>query len=286
MTHRYFVVLALACAGSLCAGPAGATAQIGGVINAIAGAGLCNDTQSVPNSTAQDSFALSAATACDGGSASGAVRGDAATASIGIKGSSSPSGSSSSQVAGQISFVDTWLLGVPTGTPQGIFTIPVTITLDGSVSPGAVLDNTFGRFMDYNLTISDAYNPLGVGGSFSALGSITASGTYAQTFTGSVNFTSWGPGGLLPSKATVELSMFIPDLVAGDLDFYNTASIALDLPPGFSATTSSGLPLTFATTTPPNDGVPEPLTLSIFAAGLVGAGFTRHRKAVRPTSAG
>ncbi len=285
MLGRYLCVLAMASATSLCPVEAGATAFIGGPISAIAGSGLCNDSHSVPTNTQQDSFTLSAATACAGGAASGAIRGDAATASVGIKASSSGNGIGSSQVAGQISFVDTWLLSVPTGTAQGFFNIPVSITLDGTVSSGAEFGPGFGRFMDYNLTISDAYAPLLPGSSFSALGSITATGTYAQTFNGSVNFYYWGPSSL-PSKATVELSLSIPGLYEGTVDFYNTAAIVLDLPEGFSATTSSGLPLAFTTAPPPTDGVPEPLTLSVFAAGLVGAGVIRRRKVARPKSAG
>ena len=48
----------------------------------------------------------------------------------------------------------------------------------------------------------------------------------------------------------------------GVLDFYNSAAASIQLPAGYSATTSSGLPLVFAP-------VPEPSLTALLAAGLV-----------------
>jgi hypothetical protein len=276
MIGRHLAMLTIACATSFCAGEAGATALIGGTVSTLAGSGTCNDNKTVSTSTSQDSFALNASTGCSGGSASGSIRGDAATASVGIKGSSSGNGFGSSEMAGEVTFIDKWLLNVPAGTAAGVIHIPVSITLEGNVSSGALFDTTFAGFMTYDLSISDFYAP---SNAFSAIGKITADGNYSETFNGSVNLTYWGPDSLAQTTADVEMTVFIPALIEGTVDFYNTASIALDLPDGFSATTSSGLPLDFATSTPPTDpgnGVPEPLTLSLFAAGLVGAAATRR----------
>jgi len=256
---------------------ANAAAFIGGTISSYAGTGACSDPKFVSNGTAQDTFVLNSAAACGGGSASGAIRGDAASASVGLFATSSGNGFGSSGVAGQVAFTDKWLLTVPVGTSVGYFNVPVSLKLDGSVSPGAVDDASFGRFLDYNLTISDLYNPLAPGNSFSALGKITTPGNFALTFDGSVNLYYWGPGSL-PTTALVEMSLFLPALFEGTVDFYNTASITLDLPAGYSATTSSGLPLNFASVpVDPPSGVPEPVTLALFSAGLAGAVAMRRR---------
>ena len=197
-------------------------------------------------STAQDTFALSAVTACNGGSASADARGDAATASVGLRGTSSGNGVGSSQAGGLVQFTDHWLLTPPVGTGTGtIINIPVTITLEGSVSAGAVFDAAFGRFLDYDLTISDKYGPLNPGGSFAALGRISASGVFSQTFSGSVDFYNSGSTAL-PMTAVVSMNLFLVSLQEGTVDFFDTASISMVLPSGFSATTSSGLPLVFA----------------------------------------
>jgi hypothetical protein len=271
-SHRYLSALAVACLATLVVSEAAATANLGGTVSVLAGSGSCHDNNQVPGNTLQDTFALSGATACSGGSASADLHAEAATGTIGLRASSAGNGFGSSNAAAQVQFTDYWLLNVPTGTASGTFiNIPVSIHLDGSVTPGAVFDASFGRFLDYNLTISDHYTTLSPGGSFSAFGRITSSGIFSQTFNGSVNFFYWGPGSL-PTRADVEMTLFLVSLFEGTVDFYNTARISLDLPPGFSATTSSGLPLQFA-------AVPEPETYAMLLAGLGLLGFvTRRRK--------
>ncbi len=174
MKVRYRSALAVVCLATCLANGAAATALIGGTMGAIAGSGVCNDTHSVPSGTAQDTFTLSSATACAGGSASGAVVGDAASASIGLLATSSGNGFGSSSIAGQVTFSDRWLLTVPAGTASGFINIPVSLALEGSISPGAVDDDIYGRFLDYSLTISDYYTALTPGSSFSAFGKLTA----------------------------------------------------------------------------------------------------------------
>jgi hypothetical protein len=268
MLGRHLPVLAIACLATVYCNEAGATATIGGVVGALANTGACNQSVSVPTDTFQDSFVLHTAAACGGGSASADLRGDAGTASIGIRGTSSGNGFGSSQASGAVLFTDHWLLTPPTGTADGTFiNIPVKLKLEGSISPGAVLDDTFGRFLDYNLTISDLYFALSPGSAFSALGKISASGTFSETFSGSVNFYNFGSTAA-PMTAVVEMSLFLPALLEGTVDFFNAASITMDLPPGFLATTSSGLPLDFAQA-PASVAEPEAGALMLVGLGLL-----------------
>jgi hypothetical protein len=235
-----------------------ATASIGGVISVVASSGVCGDSALVPGNTAQDTFLLSGNAACNGEFALVDLRGDAASASVGLLASASGNGFGSSQAAAQVSFTDHWLLTPPVGTAPGTsINIPVSLSLDGDISAGAVFHPGFGRFLDYNLKISDLYGPLSPGGLFSAIGSISATGPYSQTFNGSVNFFYFG-GTSLPMTAVVELSLSVPGLLEGTIDFYNTASVSIDLPPGFTATTSSGVPLDVA-------DVPLPTAPALFA---------------------
>jgi hypothetical protein len=63
----------------------------------------------------------------------------------------------------------------------------------------------------------------------------------------------------------------MPGLTEGALDFYNSAAASILLPAGFSATTSSGLPLVFAPTP-----VPEPSPAALLLAGLACVGLARR----------
>jgi len=119
----------------------------------------------------------------------------------------------------------------------------------------------FNRFLDYGLSVRDLYAGLSATTLFAANGAISTTGAFTQTFNGNVNFRYFGPGSALPMTAEVVANLFLPGLDEGVVDFYNTASISMQLPSGFSATTSSGLPLVFAP-------VPEPRTNAMMLAGL------------------
>ena len=243
----------LVCSALTLAGPAAATATMGGVISLIGGSGICNVSALVPLDTAQDNFLLSRATGCVGTSSDAQLRGSAATASVGMRAASSGNGLGSSQVAAQVYLADQWQISVPVGTPLGPLTLPVSLHLEGSISPAA-LEAGFGRFLDYGMNI-------GVFRSFSALsayGFITTTGAFAQTFNGSVTWQYTGQ----PLRASIELSLAMQGLNEGVLDFYNSAAASIQLPAGYSATTSSGLSLVFAP-------VPEPSPTALLAAGLV-----------------
>lgn len=244
----------LVCSALTWVGPAAATATIGGVVSLVGGSGTCNVNAWVPQDTAQDNFLLSRATGCVGTSSDAQLRGSAATASVGMRAASSGNGLGSGQVAAQVHLADQWQISVPVGTPLGPLTLPVSLHLDGSISPAAALNAQFGSFLLYTMSI-------GLPFSFSALaanGSITTTGAFAQTFNGTVTWQYRGQ----PLRAAIELDLAMPGLNEGVLDFYNSAAASIQLPAGYSATTSSGLPLVFAP-------VPEPSPTALLAAGLV-----------------
>jgi hypothetical protein len=93
-------------------------------------------------------------------------------------------------------------------------------------------------------------------------GSVTATGAFSRTVTGNINFNYYGPGGGLPTMAEVTMNLSLPGLNEGMVDFGNTASIAMVLPAGYSAVTSSGLVLDFAAP------VPEPASVAMLLGGL------------------
>lgn len=246
--------IGVGCCAMMLAGHAAAAATLGGTVSMGAGLGLCRDDRLVPLDTAQDSFALSGAASCGGGSVSADVKGDAATASIGLRASAVGNGSGSSQTAASVQFRDRWDITAAPGTGFGSVTVPVTLHLDGSISPSAVFHPGFGRFLDYNLSFGQP-NSFNV---FSAVGSVSAVGTFSQTFTGSVVL-PYGAG--QPLQADVILSLSVPGLLEGNVDFYNSASVSVLLPTGYVVRNSSGLQLFAAP-------VPEPATLPMLACGL------------------
>lgn len=259
-----FQRLVMTAIGCVVAGSAGATAQIGGGIGTsfTGGFGSCNRSQRVPLDTAQDSFALSLAASCDGGaaSASGALRGDAVSRSVGMQ----LAAAGSSSAAAEVRFFDTWLLTVAPGTLPGMFTMPVSFTLDGSVTPGAFA-RLGGIFLGYSFSTRDIYSGL-PSSSYAVAGNILSTGSFVQTFAGTVDFRYLGVGSSLQPTAEVEMILRAPQIEFGALDFFNSATASLVLPAGWSATTASGLALSL----PVAPAVPEPSSLALMLLGLVG----------------
>lgn len=257
--------LATACAGLACAGQALATANLGGVVSTsfTGGFGSCNKSQLVPQGTPQDTFALNLAASCDGGAAtaSGNLKANADTGTVGLK----LSANGGASAAAQVRYYDTWLVNVAPGTLPGTYTIPVTYKIEGSVTPGsfARLGN---QFLEYSISTRDFYAGLLPPSFYSATGKVTSTGSFLQTYAANVAFRYFGPGSALPMTAEVEIILTAPQIEHGTMDFFNTAAVGLSLPAGWSATTSSGLPLAFAT------AVPEPATGALLLLGLGGLG--------------
>lgn len=239
-----------------------ATANLGGVVSVLAGNGVCNASALVPGNTLQDSFQLDRSTTCAGGSASAEVRGSAATSSVGLRVASSGNGLGSSSAATQVQFSDQWTIAVPAGTPWGTINLPVALHLDGIVSPGAKVDpGSGGQFLQYALSIGQPY-------SFdvlSANGQVSTVGAFSQSINGVVGISYSGQ----PLKVAVAMNLIVTGLFQGSVDFYNTAAASMTLPAGYSASTSSGLPLVFAP-------VPEPSHGALLAGGLLALALVRR----------
>ena len=262
----------LACLASLCA-EVQATPLLGGSVSTAADTGRCRDDKQIPQTTQQDTFTLSGATACGGQSASVDLKGDAASASVGLKASASGDGNGSASAAAMVSLYDSWLIGVPLGTLPGLISIPVSLTLEGIISPGAL--NNLGSFLDYTMIINDHYLPQN---RLEASGKVTTTGSFAQTVSGDVAF-RYFDSAALPMTADISILLTMPQLIEGVLDFFNTASISMTLADGFSAFTSSGLPLQFdvaqSETAEPGVGV-----LLVAGLGLVRVLEGRRRRVV------
>lgn len=274
--------LAVAAALSVIAIQAGAASiypAIGGVVTTNASSGGCADTQIVPLNTVQNAFSLSAAATCGGQSATGSVTGTAATASVGIVGTSSGGTYGSAQMAGQVSLIDQWILTPPTTVGlASSFLMPVAINLDGLISADATYNPGFTGFLGYTLSVYDVYDALGAaGGLFSRTGLVTTTGAFNLHDTGtiSVNYIAG-----LPISVGVSLSLSIPGLTNGTVDFLHTGSIFAALPDGWTATTGGGSALDFGGGQPPVSSVPVPASLALmlcWTLGLAGAAARRRR---------
>lgn len=259
------------------AGLAHATAQLGGALSLGVNGG-CRFDALVPLTTLQDTFVLAGATpslpGCGGLSVSGALRGDAASPAVGLKivasGPNTPA-------AAQVSLVDEWIITPPAGTAAGPVLFPVILTLDGLVAPGSVFQAATGRFLDYTLAISDKYNGLDPLYKFRTDSQITTTGPASLSFSGTVAIRNYNTAAI-PMTAVVQLGLSVPNLLAGTVDVFNTASLTMTLPPGFTAVTSSGLPLRFATP------VPEPGTNALWALGLFAIGVAVRQRWKAPVA--
>jgi len=248
--------LSLAAFLLLAAVDANAVALTGGVVSLVGGSGSCNKSQLVPLDTPQDTFALLVSTACGGGSASGELRSDASSTSVGLHMTVSGTGA---QAAADVSLIDHWTIGVPVGTAAGtVFTLPASFRLEGDIASGSTFGLSFGRFLDYGISLGQLGSLSGI---LQRTGQVVSTGHFDQTFSGPVSFTYFGPG--VPTMADFEMQLFVFDLTQGDIDFSHTLSGSLTLPPGFTASSSSGTPLFVSSP------VPEPEAVSLMLLGLI-----------------
>lgn len=270
---RQGVRTALAATALLTGSLAQATALLGGTISLnMAGSGTCAFNASVPTTTPQDTFALSGATPalpiCGGRTMSAAMQGDAATPSVGLKLSASGPLTTGSAL---VKFIDEWTFTVPAGTPTGLVMFPVTFSLDGVVSPGATYAPAVRRFLDYTFALTDKSGFADPLQTFRVDGQVTSTGTLVQSWNGTIAIYNYNSPAL-PMTAVMELDLSIPNLLEGTVDFFNTASVRMSLPAGFTAHSSSGLPLF-----EPPAAVAAPATGGLLVLALCLVGVVRQR---------
>lgn len=126
-----------------------------------------------------------------------------------------------------------------------------------TVSAGATSQHP--SFLEYSLSMLNLSGGAGPQPTFSANDSVTATGAYAKTFNSALSVHYYGPGGGLQTTVQTAVQMMVFQLEHGTVDFYNTAFASLDLPAGWTAVTSSGLPVVSA--------VPEPGTAILALCG-------------------
>lgn len=263
---RALSALVATCSGLVAGGAAHATGHIGGVISTsfAEALGSCNKSSLIPLDTLQDSFALNLTAPCAAGSAGGNLKGSAASGSVGLKVFATGTGA----VAAQVSLMDNWVLTPPVGTLAGDYLIPVHLHVDGTITAGATSQRP--SFLDYGLTLRDLYGGLAPPAIFTAYGSVAATGAYSKTFDSVLSVHYYGPGGGLKTTVETTVQMSVFQLEHGTVDFYNTAFAALDLPAGWTAVTSSGLPVV---------AVPEPGTAILMLCGAAALVARRRLRA-------
>lgn len=250
--------------GALHLGGASA-AQTGGTVAVSGGAPgpSCQSSRTVSTSTVQDTLSLAVAASCNGGSGTAEIRSDALAPSVGLQGSASDSSASAFVILS-----DVWTIGVPASVPLGgSFSLPVSFRLEGDVAPGSLYGPAFGRFLDLSGSLGQFGTASGL---FQVSSRIDSIGHFDQTFAGLATFTNFGPTATL---AMFEISLFMPFLQHGSVDFLNTLAASVALPPGFTVTSGSGAAL-FAPLAPVAP-VPEPETVVLMMAGLLGLGGRR-----------
>ena len=238
--------------------------SVGGTVSIFAGVPNCNDSDQIVDSQLSSATTAAQCTAANGASSSASSHADLATGSVGLAFLATPVAGGYAGGAGQSSLTDQLHFAVAGGIGQDEdLLIPVTFTLDGTLSPDALFDPIFGRYVDYDFSFFDfaSFDPEHA---LSAFGKVTTT-----PFLGPLTFSKVVKirGAFL--TANVALDLFAPGIIQGDVDFLHTATIALDLPPGVSFTSDSGVFLT----------APEPAGAALGAAALLALVALRRRRA-------
>lgn len=233
-------------------------AGVGGSVFVQANAGACTDSTLLPASAPPDVL-VHRAVSCGGVSASADARVEESTGSVGLRVAANSIGAGESQATAQVLYSDTWTItgaGVPVG---GSLTIPVTFLLHGVISPDAAPAGAIVSLLDYGFSIRDSFSVPLAPFSFAAGGSLTTAFTGTLALPGSVTLVNRGAA--LPMAAVVSVSLFAQGIKQGNVDFFNTASVFLDLPAGVAAVSSAGTPVSFVI-------VPLPAAAILMLVGL------------------
>jgi hypothetical protein len=238
--------------------------SVGGTVSIFAGVPNCNDSDQIVNSQLSSATTAAQCTAANGASSSASSHADLTTGSVGLGFVASPVAGGYAGGAGQSSLTDQLHFTVAGGIGQNEdLLLPVTFTLDGSLSPDALFDPVYGRYLDYNFSFSD-FASSDPEHALAAYGPVTTT-----PFVGPLTFSKVVKirGAFL--TASVALDLFAPGITQGSVDFLHTATVALDLPPGVSFTSDSGVFLT----------APEPAGAALGAASGLALAALRRRRA-------
>lgn len=241
--------------------------SVGGTTSIFAGVPNCNDSDQVVNSQLPSAITIAGCIAANGASASGVTSADLPAGSIGIELFASPISGGYAGAAAQASLTDQLHFTVPGGIPQGEdLLVGVTLTLEGTISSDALFDPIYGRFLDYNLNFYDWASPFDPEHGLTEFGKLTTA-----PFAGSLVFSQVVKirGDFL--LANISMDLFVPGIYQGSLEFLDLldgARIELDLPPGVTFTSLSGVFLT----------APEPASTTLGAASLLTLACLRQRR--------
>ncbi len=237
--------------------------SVRGTVSVFAGVPNCNDSDQVVVSPLPSATTAASCTATNGASAAGASRADLTTGSVGLELFANPVAGGYAGGAGQSALADRLTFSVAGGIGQNEdLLVGVTFTLDGSLSTDALFDSIYGRYLDYNFDFSD-FASFAPDHALDALGMVTTT-----PFLGPLTFSKVVKirGAFL--TANVAMDLFVPGIIQGSVDFLNTATVALELPPGVTFTSESGVFLT----------APEPAGAALGVASLLTLAGLRQRR--------
>jgi hypothetical protein len=254
--RRRYALIPLVCLGF--AELASAQAHsVGGTVSIFAGVPNCNDSDQVVNSQLASATTIAGCIAANGASASGVTTADLAAGSIGVELFASPTSGGYAGGAAQASLTDQLHFTVPGGLPPGEdLLVGVTFTLEGTLSADALFDPIYGRFLDYDLNFYDWAAPFDPEHGLTEFGKLTTA-----PFTGSLVSSQVVKIDRDFLLANVSMYLTVPGITQGGLEFLDLldgARIELDLPPGVTFTSLSGVFLT----------APEPGATALATASL------------------
>jgi len=265
LSRLRYALLPLVCLGF--AETASAQAHsVGGTVSIFAGVPNCNDSDQVANSQLASATTSAGCIAANGASASGVTSADLAAGSIGLELFASPISGGYAGAAGQAFLIDQLHFTVPGGVPQGDdLLVGVTFTLAGALSADALFDPIYGRFLDYDLNFYDWASPFDPEHGLKEYGQLTTTPLLGPlVFSQVVKIR----GDFL--LANVSMYLTVPGITQGSLEFLDLqdgATIELDLPPGVTFTSLSGVFLT----------APEPASTTLGIACVLTLACLRQR---------
>jgi hypothetical protein len=158
--------------------------------------------------------------------------------------------------AGETQLVDQFLFHDPGGVlaPNENLVVGVTFTLDASVSAGASPAPPYTNFLVYDLSLGDFYYGADPAALFLVSGALSTPTSGPTDFSGTIE--------VHQPFLTAQLAMTLLGQGLQDGTVDSLASVALDLPPGITWTSTSGVLLTVPDASPTAGAFTVALTLA------------------------